>query len=168
MQSHSHIRRFRSNPVELLVFSAIALLFINSIYDLFYEPAGFNLAALAPMHSNPISEGRHLASVQDPLLTLNIPCNSTQETQTAANRVRIMGPICRGEDSEVQIKNTTPMKSSIQNTSNHFNAAVFFDEDSGKFATEYIPLVSGENKIEISFKHKDGETVSQNLRVIKN
>jgi hypothetical protein len=139
------------------------------MYRLFYDPSGFRLEALAPMHSNPISEGRQLASVQDPLLTLNMPCQHAQETLTAANRVRLTGPICRNEESEPHpFIGASPVKSSVKNASNHFSATVFFDEDSGKFSTEYIPLVSGENQIEIRFTYKDGEKLSQNLRIVKN
>ncbi|MGZ3707368.1 MAG: hypothetical protein ACXWPM_00700, partial [Bdellovibrionota bacterium] len=54
----SKVRRFKTNPVEIVIFSVVSLIFINSLYNLFYDHQGFHPAALSPMAANPTSEGR--------------------------------------------------------------------------------------------------------------
>src|SRR4051794_6854064 len=93
MSRSQSLRRFRINPVELAIFSVTLLMFLHSVYNLVYTQGGFQPNALVAMSSNPISEGRSLASGSQSLLTLSLQCDETNQV-TQANKVRLNGQLC--------------------------------------------------------------------------
>jgi len=159
------IRRYRSNPVEVVILTVVAFVSVNSVYHLFYDHPSYTPIALTPMNSNPTSEGRQLASISRPLLNMEIQCNETSNQETSANKLRLKGPIC-GVTPE--ISGSSLVKTSIINTSNQFNATIFTDIASGQFSTDYIPLKSGENLIRFEFSYESGKTISQDIHVTRN
>lgn len=153
----------RLNPVEVLIFTAVAGSFGVSAYRLLNERDGFEPSILAPMSSNPISESRAPASA--PLFgQVDFDCQAHKEVTVAASKIRINGPIC-GSAAKTGMQGL--MKASIVNTANQFTATVFTDAGSGKFSTDYIPLASEKNKIQVEFSFKGGKTYTHELTVQK-
>ncbi|MGK5081915.1 hypothetical protein WDW37_01325 [Bdellovibrionota bacterium FG-1] len=166
------IRRFRTNPVEVVIFSVISLIFFNSLYQLFYEQ-GFNPAVLSPMAASPTSEsGRAPASLLPSLANIELRCDAPPthdadrvDEDVVAPKMKLAGSLC-GKGS-----NTDPSKlirASVVNKSNTFNATVFTNAKDGKFSTDYIPLNSGHNFIHVEFSYHGGETVTRDLTINKN
>lgn len=158
------VRKFRTNPVEMAVFSVVTLIFANSVYNLFYDQQNFRPAALTPMAANPISEGRAPASVTQAFASVEVTCGDAMNSQkTAASKVRLSGALCGvmpGDTGKL-------VKTVVVNNANQVNATVFTDPNSAKFSTDYIPLNSGQNSIHLEFSYRDGTTYRQNLNFEK-
>src|SRR5690242_2316761 len=110
--------RFRTNPVEIVIFLFVGVIFINSVYNLLYARRGFNPTALASMTSNPITEGRAPASIQHSLTTLEVPCNSVLDKETVSNKIRLSGSLC-DRDSSLSLGSQL-IKAKIVNNQNQF------------------------------------------------
>ena len=159
MEQSRAIHRFRANPVEVTIFSIVALVFVNSVYNLVYERDGFHPKTLKPMASNPISEGNRApasAAVRT-YLSFEVPCEGEFQKESSANKVRLSGSLC-GMDKYTTAQ--TLIHASILNKTNGFSATVFSDAETGKYSTDYIPLKSGENKISVEFTYHNGRTFS--------
>lgn len=161
----TQVRRFRTNPVELVIFSCITLIFFNSVYNLFYDQNGFHAAALQPMAANPASEGRSPASVAPAFVNVDVRCDLNPDQDTAATKVRLAGGICGGAPG---LDAGQLVKTQVTNTANKFAATVFTDVNAAKFSTDYIPLNLGKNPIHVEFTYEGGKTVSQDINVVKN
>jgi hypothetical protein len=161
------VRRFRSNPVELAIFAVITLIFFNSVYNLFYDQQGFHPATLTPMVANPVSEGRSPASVSQVYINVEVRCDSNPDRDTTASKARITGTLCG--DGRVPASDSSELaKTTVTNAANNFVATVFADTASGKFSTDYIPLNLGKNPIHLEFSYRNGNTVTQDINVVKN
>jgi hypothetical protein len=165
LQNTQHVRQYRANPIELVIFLIIGTVFVNSCYNLFYQHPAFHTNALTPMASNPLSEGRAPASVAQNLMNLDLTCDQTADATTDANKIRVLGPLC---GTNTKIDGTQLLHSQISNTANQFNATVFTDIANGKFSTDYLPLIAGKNTIHVEFKYGNGATFSQDILVTKN
>lgn len=165
MGTPQQLRRYKVNPVEVAIFSIVTLIFLNSVYNLFYDRQGFHPAALAPMAATPVSEGRSPASVNPAFANLEVKCGINSEQDTQAAKVRLTGTLCgaaAGTDGSKLIK------TQIVNNANRFSATVFTDLSAGKFSTDYIPLNTGKNPIHLEFVFQGGKQVSHDVTVIKN
>lgn len=170
-------KRFRTNPVELVIFAAVTGIFFNSVYNLFYERQSFNAAALTrPIDrktstlakattnpSNGMPTGRSIASVPAAITTppgiisVDLRCEMSESQETSAHRLRLTGPLC-GSATQARITNGT----------NHYVASVFADTQLAKFSTDYMPLVAGKNQIHIEFLNKNGKALEQDFTITKN
>jgi hypothetical protein len=157
-------RRYRINPVEMIILATIGAVFLNSIYHLFYDPSGFHPAALQNMAANPVSEGRSPASVSEAFQSAEINCTGNPERATSASKIRILGPLCSGAES---VPNDSLIRTAVSNETNKFSATVFTDSVLGKFSTDYIPLNPGKNQLKVEFAYKSGKTVTQDLAFSK-
>ena len=162
MGTQQRTRHFKINPVELAIFSGVSLIFLNSVYNLFYDHGGFHPKALEPMASNPISEGRSPASISPLFMMVELKCEPSLERQTSANKLRLTGDLC-GASTPSDLSKL--VKTQIFNASNHFTATVFTDTASSKFSTDYIPLAAGKNLVRVEFQFQGGRTISQDLNV---
>jgi hypothetical protein len=172
MNNTRHIRRFRTNPVEVALLSIVTLIFFHSIYTLFYDNKPFYHASLAQttwtrnsanavVERNPASTQTHTPA----LLEVVIEC--TQDTlvgTTEANGVKISGSLC-GRDKVGQ--GSKLIEATITNATNHFSATVFPDIRKNEFSTDYIPLQVGENQFQVSFRYVSGELFSRGFVVTK-
>jgi hypothetical protein len=176
------VRRYRINPVELLILTTIGGVFLNSVYHLLYDPREFRQVALQEMAANPISEGRSPASVTSAFQTTDIPCSSVLERSTSAAKIRLFGSFCSGSEgasgnsgilgpttvsSTIDFKSDSLVRSAITNETNRFNATIFADESAGKYSTDYIPLAPGKNKVKLEFAYKSGKVVTQEIEFSK-
>ncbi|MCM2277306.1 MAG: hypothetical protein NDJ89_04465 [Oligoflexia bacterium] len=159
-------RRFRTNPVEIVIFLAAVGVFSHSVYKLFNDSPSYQAAALLPSAGNPVSEGRSPASVAPPAFAnLDLRCDAGSEQNTQAAKVRLSGGLC-GLDAA-----TDPgklIKTTVSNGANKFTATVFMDVNAAKFSTDYIPLNAGKNPIQVEFTYSGGKIVSQELVVNRN
>jgi hypothetical protein len=156
-------KRFRVNPVELAIFSMVSLIFMNSVYNLFYDRQGFHPTTLAPMAANPITEGRSPASVGQAASSsfVELKCEPAVEQQVQGAKIRLTGKLCAPEkDAKAKLSQVQ-----ITNSTNQYNATVFTDTAAGKFSTDFIPLVAGKNAIAIEFKYGAGAKVEQKVTV---
>ncbi len=163
MKGSAKNRRFRINPVEVVIFSAVFLILCNSVYSLFNERNGFQPAMLSPMAANPVSETRAPASTSQSFLNVDFNCQTQKEMTTSAPRIRLTGPLCGSSDST----GTQLIKTVIHNDANKFTATVFTDVNSGRFSTDYIPLNSEKNPIRVEFLYKGGKTVTNDFVVTR-
>lgn len=164
MGSPEKVHRFRINPVEAVIFVAVAMVFASSVYHLFNEQA-VPMTALTPMAANPISEGRQVASSTQAFLSLNVICDETKETTTSASKVRLSGELCGSGKAKDGPK---LLKAQVVNQSSKDAATVFSDTENHKFSTDYIHLIAGRNAIHIEFTYKDGKSAAQDIVIMKN
>jgi len=171
-------RRFRANPVELVIFAVISVIFGNSIYKLVYDQQGFHPTALRPMAANPVSEGRAPASVPaKSLASIQMNCEATMTEQTVeASKARFSGPLC-GSDAGIAATDSL-VKAEITNQGNLAQATVFplnkslaaNDSDQSElphFSTDYVPLTKGKNPIHVEFVFKNGHVFKKDFVVTK-
>ncbi len=159
----STLKRFKANPVEVALFSVVALICCNSLYNLFFDTRAFNPAALTPMAANPISEGRSPASLTQAFANIEVRCD-TNADQTRASKVRLAGTFCSPTAKDA----SKLLKAQITNGANKFAATVFTDSNSNKYSTDYIPLNAGTNPIHLEFHYRDGKVTTQSLSIVKN
>lgn len=164
MGNSPSIRRFKVNPVEVVIFLIVTVVCAHSVYNLFYESPTFKASALTPMAANPISEGRSPASVAatPSKENIEIDCTDNQERQSTASKIRLIGKLCGLMDPDDAKK---LMKISIVNNANKFNATIFTEQNAGKFSTDYIPLNSGENPVHLEFSYRGGRIYSQDMKI---
>lgn len=164
MAHGSKTARFPANPIEVVIFSVVTLIFVNSLYGLVHEQGGVHPRALVAMSSSPLTEGRrHLASSRTKEFAgVGLTCDTQQVRDTKANRVRLMGAIC-GMSSAQPLRRVSEI--TVAHATNRFHATVFPDYDLRRYTTDYIPLVPGSNSIHVEFKFGDGQTLAQDLTV---
>lgn len=165
------IKRFRINPVEIAIFAVVSLIFLNSVYNLFSDRQGFSPSALSPMAANPTSESRNLASVIAPVTKtaqIDLKCDTAKSFQNVdeASKVVINGELCG------QGKANTLSHWELVNKTNQYMGTVFAEQKDAakgrpKFTTDYIPLVTGQNQIEIKLSYKNGKNFNQTLFVTR-
>lgn len=154
------LQRFKTNPVEFVIFLIMTGIFFHSVYHLFYDTPDFTATTLSPMEANPLSENRRPATHSTEFLNLAVTCDSKNLPQTLATKVRIKGPLCKMNLEE-------PTQTNIKNVTNKFSATVFIDPASKEFSTDYISLNSGTNHIQMDFYYPNGKTLTQNLFIEK-
>jgi hypothetical protein len=174
------VRRFRVNPVEILILLTMSVVVGNSVYNLLYGTDSFRPAALKPMAANPTSEGRGLSSATNAsFANLEVKCVtdnvsddqgprpasvlSANDRETSANKVRLTGTLCGGDG----LTGSQLVKATVLNSSNRFNATVFTDSNSPQFTTDYIPLAAGKNTLKLEFAYRGGKTHTQEITVSK-
>jgi hypothetical protein len=156
--------RFRINPIELVIFSTVVLVFLNSAYHLVEEGSDLSLAALSPPHERPSIQSRGPASlrsgVQQSLADTPIPCERASQQSTTAPKTRLVGEVCLPRTA---IGPAMPHYKDRPASAPHFKEAsvkiaqsghtahIFVDPETGKFVTDYIPLAEGPNDIQMTF-----------------
>ena len=176
--------RFRINPIELGIFSTVVLVFLNSAYHLVEEGSELSLAALSPAHERPSIQSRGPAGLRSKggktLADTQIQCGKMPQQTTEASKMRLTGEIClptppigpampryrdRPESSPIF------KEGEIRVSQNGHAAHLFIDPDTGKYVTDYIPLVEGLNDIQISFTFQPTEgkrlVETQSVRVFR-
>ncbi|MBI4925399.1 MAG: hypothetical protein HY843_05695 [Bdellovibrio sp.] len=159
MDGSKNGNRYKINPVEIVIFSVVALIFLNSVYSLFNDSTSFNELKLATKDEN-----RQPASYKV-LENLMVNCENTHQS-IASERIRITGPLCGIE--QLSQGNQKFLNTKIVNTANSYSATVFIEENAKKFQTDYIPLATGSNKIKIEHLYSSGVNYTQEIEIIKN
>ena len=160
-----NIRRFRANPVEVLILSAVTVLFFRSVYNLVYDSQGFQSIQLAGHSQMNTAAERSPASVSSTFFNLEVKCDKNTDQDTGANKVRLTGTLCGSSTTNDTSK---LVKTVVTNGANKFTATVFTDVNSGKYSTDYIPPNVGQNPIRVEFAYRDGKSFVQELNVLKN
>lgn len=166
-------RRFRINPVELVIFSVISLVFLNSVYNLFYDWRGFRPAKVALLEGGALDSGyADEKKTNSSFLNLEVECTGDQLKETAAGKLRLAGALCSaagGDDAGRQPASAagTLIRTEITNQANNASATVFTDVNAGKYSTDYLPLEQGENPINIRFVYHGGKVVTRQVRIVR-
>ncbi len=153
-------RKYKVNPMEVAILSVVSLLFVNSVYNLFYDWQGLHPTPHAAKGSGYLNENRVPAGIQQTYLTLDVPCGPPYKEVTGALKVRLSGTPCGLDPGEEASK---LLKTTISNTVNDFAASVSTDPSTGRYSTDHIPLEPGLNSISIEFSYQDGRVVTQEL-----
>lgn len=162
------MERYRTNPFELAILALVASLFVYSAYDLFQAREGFEFSALTPEAGDPKSEGRTLASVPMGTATLELGCEPSTARDTTASKLRLTGSLCdAGARAAAGTDGSRLVKTVAGNSSNNYSATLFTDLDSGKFSTEYIPLLVGRNTLRVEFHYADGKIQAHDVEITR-
>lgn len=171
------LKTFKVNPVELLIFTGVSLVFLNSVYKLFYDwnirdPQKLDLIGLQSA-----SEGnRGIASTSTAQKSqFQLVCGEKQDLETTASRVLLLGEIC-GRDTSGSRKFKSAQ---ILNTTNNKGTTVYSQMITGRFSSDFIPLEPGANRIVVRFTYEDASnrassnqdqfvTIEENLTIRKN
>ena len=152
------------NPFEKMILTLGILATLASLYSYLKTDQTIHPSILTQTHSNPLSEGRRLASIsQIPLKTLEFQCFTPQDVIVHSKKVRIIGHICNAFGS---LGNPQQLISSkINNTTHPFEATVFAVTDSAEFSTDYIPLTLGDNILHFEFSFSDQPTFTTDWKI---
>ena len=180
-------RKFPINPVEGAIFAAVLSGFAYSVVGLFQEQSTFTAlmdegttAPKAGLTQNsqpglrsPASAGGPLSAEteaertpaalpqpSDAMRAFDFNCELTGEQAIVAGKVRISGPFCKAMGSGA---GDAPLKTTLLNEANQFTATVFMDASAGRFSTDYIPLNSGSNPIQVEFRYANGSAVKKSF-----
>lgn len=164
--------RFKVNPVEILIFSGMLVIFLNSLYQLLYvkipspkESALIPLAA-SPLHeAGPANKQRQIASIMNGLDFFNLNCEPRIGKNTLGSKIRLIGKICGYDPKQEALRPRTIVK--IKNDTQAENATVFSQYSEGTFQTEYIPLKNRESVIQVRFVYPDQREISQEVTVTR-
>jgi hypothetical protein len=167
-------RRSRINPIEVLILGSVTLLLGKGILDLFDAKAltaGTQFSTAAPRFTagrSPAAARNGETAIPPRLAQLEVRCD-TGKLETASSRVRLSGILCGfPESSKGTGEPRRILKSQVFNQANQYQAAVFSDLNSGKFTTDYIPLVSGANPFKVEFQYAGGKASTQEVVIQKN
>jgi hypothetical protein len=182
MASAPQAKRFRLNPVELVIFSGMAVVLVNSVYHLFYDWDGVRPVAVQqapdPRGDTGTQAGdRRVASVSAApvVASLAVTCGSTAPIPTTADKVRLSGSLCGDSGKPAADAKTADgkpatsdfVRTEVTNLTNHVSATVFTDAATGKFSTDLFPVAAGTNHIELKFVRQGAPAVVEKLQILK-
>jgi hypothetical protein len=170
-------RHFRINPVELAIFSLISLVFLKSVYNLFYDQQGLHpstVVSLTPEGPEAKALAAQAGVAGTPLfLNYDLRCDANTDQNTSAGKVRLTGVLCAANGAVVDGRSPASSEQArieqitVTNLANKFSATVFTDSNAGKFSTDYIPLNLGRNPIEVQFTYVGGKSFTRSFSVEK-
>lgn len=164
-------KRFRINPIEMGIFAIVGALFLNSVYNLFYESPAFQTEASRGLWSKtteraPASSKRGETASSSLMGQITVPCQAPGQTQaiqipnTNAMRVRLLVQLCESDVvKQAEVKNLTLTRP--------FEATVFADKSQDSFSTDYIPLEVGRNEISVHVTLASGKVTDRKLEVTR-
>ena len=156
MRPSGKLPRFRTNPVELLVFLAVCGLSAYSARNLVYDDSPNYFAALTPMTSNPISEGKAPTPAPAKFAAVEYSCEVDFSASVLGGKVRISGPLCAGTPASGRHpasigRDSKIVKAQIVNLTNSHTSSLYLDREAFKFSSDLIPLEPGANSLRIEF-----------------
>ena len=185
MNASREHRRFRVNPVELVVFAAVTLVFANSVYQLFYDWDEIRSKSGATEEASANSSAsRGIASTSPLFSSIEVKCaedfssNSKKKSQatearlekTDAAKVRLSGPLClpTAQQELKDTKHPTLLKTEVSNKTTNTVATVITNTTEGRFSTDFIQLNPGPNQIQLKWVYSGGKELLQDLVIQKN
>lgn len=151
-------KRFKINPIELIIFAAVTVVFFNSAYQLFYDWNGFHPSILTQKEIE--SSDRQPAQITGAKTFehFDVNCSLDHALATQAARVRLSGSFCGVQN---------PHKIEITNTRNQANATVFVNSNNKSYSTDYISVEVGANPIQVKYVSLNGQIENQIITVEK-
>lgn len=150
---NNQLKRFKINPVELVVLGFTALIFSNSLYHLFYDWKDSKQAHWqAPSHTDTTQPTREPASLhKGSFANIEFDCGLQHQTiTTQADKVRITGPLCQNL-SGASLSMIKIFKEGTE------TQAAFTDISGNRFSSSFISLKDlGEHSIVLKFLY-DGD-----------
>lgn len=164
-------KRLRINPIEFIVFSIVAAIFFHSVYKLLFDWTGIQKVSLkdpplseSVLHSSlPLDPERGPAALQERSFSqLEMDCLSENIEKTRTSKIRITGPVCRGNFLS---KNARLINTEIINSSTQVKASVFSFDNKTRFSSDYVYLNRGDNVIQFKFTYSGGKIVTRLLTI---
>lgn len=171
--------RFKINLLEVVIFSGVLLIFLNSAYQLFQHDSHQESKFVHLMNTLKFgsSEPRELASQSFESISISDEgnCNETPFSKTVtADLVRLSGVLC-GIENEIKKQNSVDSNNSedklyvsrfsLKNTTNATESEIFIEGN--KFKTETINISPGlENKIQIEFVYSNGKKFQKDISLL--
>jgi hypothetical protein len=186
--------RYRVNPIEAVLLTAVALVFCHSIYDLAADYQNLQAAPLGSGYraSNEVNHGTAdrapAATKGSTFRSIEFTC-APEPSQSAANDDADddTTPGTQAQtatETEIPISaskirlagplcgspspETPLLKAAVIYGANKNAATVFTDLSAQKFSTDYIPLVPGRNSVHVEFTYQGGKTYSHDLAFERN
>lgn len=145
--------------VELVILSVVTLVCTNSAYHLFMDGPGASPGGAA--NRGPAGAMTRGESFQ----TVDLGCLSdTMAVNVPSDRVRLKGSLCPTDRKPA----SAPRQFMVENAASHHRAEVYFEKTWPQFTTDFIPLATGANAIELSYKAADGVERKIHISVQKN
>ena len=159
------IKRYRSNPVEVAIFTGLLLVFAHSAYEFTQNPSVTLSQVFQDLTSRtPASELKTTPSSPTlPGQTLNLKCEDQSQVVTTA-KVRMSGNLClAASDTFGPLTRATVTNVTAKTAGN-----VFADTSEGRFSTDFITLMPGTNEIHFEFSDSRGKTIQRTIQLMKN
>ena len=146
---------FLFNPLELLVFAVVLGVFSYSGYQLVYD-----------WKESRYDYDRTPAQIAVAQPHVTYDCTTgVDERGTHHREVRLSGPIC--SESGIYVPDQF-ISAEVTNTTLRKSTTVFTDVSRGELSTDYLPLATGDNVIQIQFRYKDREPLLHRIRIARN
>lgn len=157
-------QRYSVNPVELIIFATVFLVFANSVYRLFF---GWDEIRVSLKTEATAPAGRRPAGITRPdnlsFENLEYHCSdAAQRFDITAGRARLKGPLCGLQELGAQ---GSLIQAQVLNTGNQVKAQVFTNLNAGNMQTDFIPLMEGVNPIEVRLKYSNNQERVQRLEI---
>lgn len=151
-------RRFRSNPVEILIFGAVCALAGYSLLKTLSAPPVAHHAGFANGFER-FPAARTLASLREQAGSLEIPCELSETSVSNAPTVKLFGAAC-------DVPHGAPthlLRTRIVNEANQFTSTVELKTPGLLFESGEIPLQAGKNRLVLEYTYSDGTQVARSF-----
>ncbi len=156
--------RFRSNHVELVIFSAVGLIVLSSLHSLLQDwgnqaPTSRQPSSIVESHTPPIAAKIISPEVNLKFYTsLELPCDGEPQLHVQTQKVHFHGGNCFPGTTEIKILNQKARRS----------ASVFLDAKKNSFQTDYISLEPGQNTLRVEHLGANHTTQVQLIHIERN
>lgn len=158
----------KRRTIELGIFALFSLVFLNSLY-------GWIAGNFLPEKAKEPAYRSIASSPEGITESYSLQCQGKPESlKTRSHKLRILGaycglvPISRNDDRSVAAVNQKILKElRVTNKTTAYSATIFSDNFNRRFSTDFIPLQSGKNTIEIGFQYETGDTYDSQIFVEK-
>ena len=159
--SSSITQRFRSNPVEVLVFALVCVMVGGSLLRVLTKPPSAYHAGFAPGERRMASAKRELASLREKEGTLELPCELTTGLTTERDKLRLFGMACDiPEGSSIRM-----LRTRIANETNQATVKAEASPGGQHFETTELPIAFGANRLVVDTFYTDGTKVSRAVQI---
>lgn len=151
-------QRFRSNPVEILVFTAVCALAGYSVLRTLNYPPTASYASFAPGYDR-VAPARQLASLREQGSALEVPCELRETAASAAPKVNLFGAACDIPSG----KAIRLIQMRITNETNKYSAVIAAGASGLFFEAANVPLEVGHNRLVLNYSYSDGTQVARSV-----
>lgn len=170
MTQKANESRYRTNPVELVIFFGITTLFSFSLYNLLYDKDQLQIADVRiekpTLASSESATDRAPASAPS-LFPITLDCGKAADQKTQARSARLTLPLCRLEGGKMVKGGDVKLvlSASVVNTVNNDSPTVFIDAN--PLTTGPIALNSGKNSIHVEYSYRDGQKITYDFVITR-
>lgn len=167
MATEQETKRYRHNPLEVLIFTAITGFFIHSVYTLFQEKS--HIATSFEVAETETTGGVTRSPASSQVSEIELDCVAGVEYQVSSERVKLRGMLCPPESMSLtggrEPSSETPARIKVVNQANEALGTVFMDSGHKKFTTDYLPLIAGENHLLVTYYYRGNRSSQRDLTI---